>query len=47
MNPFLAPGRISVMLADAHAVVRKGICDFLVEDASIAVIAEADDGAEA
>lgn len=38
---------ISVLLADDHAVVRRGIRDFLAEDAAIEVIAEADDGAEA
>jgi two-component system, NarL family, response regulator LiaR len=38
---------IAVLLADDHAVVRKGIRDFLEEDESIRVIAEADDGAEA
>jgi two-component system, NarL family, response regulator LiaR len=38
---------ISVLLADDHAVVRKGIRDFLTEDPEIQVIAEAGDGAEA
>jgi DNA-binding NarL/FixJ family response regulator len=38
---------ITVLLADDHAVVRKGIRDFLEEDAALRVIAEANDGAEA
>lgn len=47
MNPSLECKQITVLLADDHAVVRKGIRDFLEEDATIAVIAEADDGAAA
>ena len=39
--------RITVLLADDHAVVRRGIRDFLTEDEQIEVVAEADDGAEA
>src|SRR5512143_1303838 len=38
---------IRVLLADDHAVVRKGIREFLTEPGDIAVIAEAADGAEA
>ena len=38
---------IRVLLADDHAVVRKGIRDFLEEDAQIQVQAEANDGQEA
>ena len=38
---------IRVMLADDHAVVRKGIRDFLEEDPQIQVLAEASDGQEA
>src|SRR5262245_38431217 len=38
---------IRVILADDHAVVRKGIRDFLEEDGDIQVIAEAADGAQA
>ncbi|MBI3959264.1 MAG: response regulator transcription factor [Chloroflexi bacterium] len=38
---------IRVLLADDHAVVRKGIRDFLEEDAQIQVLAEASDGQEA
>ncbi len=38
---------IRVLLADDHAVVRKGIRDFLQEDESIRVVAEASDGQEA
>ena len=42
-----AGARIRVVLADDHAVVRKGIREFLEEADDIAVIAEAGDGAEA
>jgi DNA-binding NarL/FixJ family response regulator len=38
---------IRVLLADDHAVVRKGIRQFLEDAGDIEVIAEADDGAEA
>jgi two-component system, NarL family, response regulator LiaR len=38
---------IRVLLADDHAVVRKGICDFLREDPEIAVVAEAGNGEDA
>ncbi len=38
---------IRVLLADDHAVVRKGIRDFLEEDERIRVVAEANDGQEA
>ncbi len=38
---------ITVLLADDHAVVRKGIREFLEEDPTLQVIAEASDGAEA
>jgi DNA-binding NarL/FixJ family response regulator len=38
---------IRVLLADDHAVVRKGIRDFLEADPHIQVVAEADDGAMA
>jgi len=38
---------IRVILADDHAVVRKGIREFLEEDGEIQVVAEAVDGAEA
>ncbi len=38
---------IRVVLADDHAVVRKGIREFLEEDKAIRVVAEASDGAEA
>jgi DNA-binding NarL/FixJ family response regulator len=43
----LYPTPITVLLADDHAVVRKGIREFLEEDPAIHVIAEAGDGAEA
>lgn len=39
--------RLRVLLADDHAVVRKGIRDFLVEDETLQVIGEANDGEEA
>ena len=38
---------IRVILADDHAVVRKGIREFLEEDPEITVVAEAGDGGEA
>ncbi|MEJ5199734.1 MAG: response regulator transcription factor, partial [Anaerolineae bacterium] len=38
---------IKVLLADDHAVVRKGIREFLEEDGGVTVVAEAADGAEA
>ncbi|MBI5028957.1 MAG: response regulator transcription factor [Chloroflexi bacterium] len=38
---------IRLVLADDHAVVRKGIREFLEEDKSIRVVAEANDGEEA
>ena len=38
---------IRVVLADDHAIVRKGIRDFLEEDTAIRVVAEANDGEEA
>lgn len=41
------PHPIRVLLADDHAVVRKGIREFLEEDPEITVVAEAGDGAEA
>jgi DNA-binding NarL/FixJ family response regulator len=39
--------RLRVLLADDHAVVRKGIREFLEEDGEIAVVAEASNGADA
>jgi DNA-binding NarL/FixJ family response regulator len=41
------PPPIRVLLADDHAVVRKGIREFLEEDPQIAIVAEAADGREA
>lgn len=38
---------IRVVLADDHAVVRKGIREFLVAEGDIVVVAEASDGAQA
>jgi DNA-binding NarL/FixJ family response regulator len=38
--------QIRVVLADDHAVVRKGICEYLEEDSSIHVVTEADNGEE-
>jgi DNA-binding NarL/FixJ family response regulator len=40
-------GKIRIVLAEDHAVVRQGIRRFLEEDAAIDVVAEASDGAEA
>jgi DNA-binding NarL/FixJ family response regulator len=39
--------KICVVLADDHAVVRKGICEFLEEKGDIQVVAEAADGQQA
>jgi DNA-binding NarL/FixJ family response regulator len=39
--------QIRVLLADDHAVVRAGICQFLEQSGDIRVIAEADDGQQA
>jgi DNA-binding NarL/FixJ family response regulator len=39
--------KIRVVLADDHAVVRKGIREFLEEEPSLQVVAEANDGEEA
>jgi len=41
------PGPLRVLLADDHAVVRKGIREFLEEDGEVTVVAEASGGAEA
>ena len=38
---------IRVVLADDHAVVRKGVREFLEEDATLRVVGEANDGEEA
>lgn len=44
----ITPGKaVRVLLADDHAAVRRGVRDFLTEDETIEIIAEADDGAEA
>jgi DNA-binding NarL/FixJ family response regulator len=43
----IASSQIRVLLADDHAVVRAGICQFLEQADDINVIAEADDGQEA
>jgi DNA-binding NarL/FixJ family response regulator len=43
----MAPDTIRVILADDHAVVRKGIREFLSEAGDIDVVAEASDGEEA
>jgi DNA-binding NarL/FixJ family response regulator len=47
LDPTAGTPRIRVLLADDHAVVRKGIRDFLEEDPALHVVAEASDGAEA
>lgn len=41
------PAPVRVLLADDHAIVRKGIRDFLEEDPDLIVVAEATNGAEA
>jgi len=43
----ITSSQIRVLLADDHAVVRAGICQFLEQADDINVIAEADDGQEA
>ncbi|CAG0934928.1 Transcriptional regulatory protein DegU [Thermoflexales bacterium] len=43
----MSPANIRVVLADDHAVVRKGIREFLTEPGNIEVLAEAGDGEEA
>jgi DNA-binding NarL/FixJ family response regulator len=43
----MSTNAIRVILADDHAVVRKGIREFLIEPGDIEVIAEASDGDEA
>lgn len=43
----MASSQIRVLLADDHAVVRAGICQFLEQAGDIRVIAEADDGQQA
>jgi DNA-binding NarL/FixJ family response regulator len=43
----MSTNSIRVILADDHAVVRKGIREFLTEPGDIEVVAEAADGAEA
>ncbi|MCL4395416.1 MAG: response regulator transcription factor [Chloroflexi bacterium] len=40
-------GTVRVVLADDHAMVRKGIREFLEEDSTIRVVAEASDGEQA
>jgi two-component system response regulator NreC len=40
-------GKITVLVADDHAIVRKGLCSVLNEDEGIEVVAEAEDGKEA
>jgi NarL family two-component system response regulator LiaR len=41
------PGTIRVLVADDHAIVRKGICALLATEPDIAVVGEARDGREA
>ena len=43
----ITSSQIRVLLADDHAVVRAGICQFLEQADDIDVVAEADDGQEA
>ncbi len=43
----LTPGRIRVLLADDHVVVRQGIARFFEDSGSIEVVAQASDGEEA
>jgi DNA-binding NarL/FixJ family response regulator len=41
------PRRLRILVADDHALVRRGLCDVLDEAEDIEVVAEAGDGAEA
>ena len=41
------PAPVRILLADDHAIVRKGIRDFLEEDRDLTVVAEATNGDEA
>ncbi|MCL4394274.1 MAG: response regulator transcription factor [Chloroflexi bacterium] len=47
MTETKSTGQVRVVLADDHAVVRKGIREFLEQDSAIRVVGEASDGAEA
>lgn len=47
MSVVVASDPLRVLLADDHAVVRKGIREFLEEDGEILVVAEASNGADA
>jgi two-component system nitrate/nitrite response regulator NarP len=38
---------ISIIIADDHPIVRKGLREIIEADAQLKVLAEADDGAEA
>jgi NarL family two-component system response regulator LiaR len=42
-----SPGTIRVLVADDHAIVRKGICALLATEPNIEVVGEAQDGREA
>jgi NarL family two-component system response regulator LiaR len=44
---FATPDTIRVLVADDHAIVRKGICALLATEPDIVVVAEAQDGREA
>jgi NarL family two-component system response regulator LiaR len=44
---FATPDTIRVLVADDHAIVRKGICALLATEPDIEVVAEAQDGREA
>jgi NarL family two-component system response regulator LiaR len=43
----MAPERIRVLVADDHAIVRKGICALLATEEGIEVVGEAEDGQRA
>jgi NarL family two-component system response regulator LiaR len=46
-NAVTSNGTIRVLIADDHAIVRKGICALLATEPGIAVVGEAQDGQEA
>lgn len=46
-NGGIVSEQLRILIADDHALFRRGLCEVLEEDGSIRVVAEADDGEEA
>ena len=46
-GPYEMPDRIRILLVDDHAMVRRGMRDFLALHDDLEVVGEAEDGAEA